>query len=864
MPLLHPIKYRSRPIAMVVFQKPESASRALLLVFALSAALPSFAAPDVKTPVVPNGRERVDALGDPLPDYALFRIGTTRLQHHGEIQAVAASADGRFLASCGRDKVVAVWDAKDGKPIHKFALPSWGPWAVAFSHDGKELAAFSKFSPRSQSSFRRWDLATGRELTKNDDVPDTSQGYMYQVALGCREDGTYLAAENAEPNISLYIPRDPKSVKIIKADASRIKSLCFTHYAKTLVSLDDEGMIRLWSTEDGSEIVTVVAPRSEEHAIKGNNAFVAVSPDAKSVAITLSGGLTTVLDLKGRELRRLPSKQQMSALAYSPNGKTLITGCNVVEMWNAADAKPISLLKEPGHPIRTLALSPDGKLAACSDNGDYVRLVEVETGKVLCRREVYCPSISFTPNSERLAAASEDSIAFWDVAAFRSSEPLRTDPALLLRCGGKVGPFAFSPDGKLLAAVEDGHRACIYDTTSQKLLTTIRPSGGKFYSVAFSPDGKILATVGEQIVVRYGGKQPNVPQSVGLWDSFTGKELSTGVALRALAHTVVFHPSGKALAAIHLPVVAGQSPIGSAIDVRSVGLLDTTQAEDRMETIRTWDIGSKQETLRFEDPVLRKQSEGVTAWIIGRSQAVAAAFSPDGSMFATPGPGGIVLYETASGQPRIRLDGHLQEITGLAFTSDGNTLVSTSADSTLLIWDVTGNRTGKKHQESSEELWSLLANADAEKAGRAIFALVDSPADSLALLKKQLKPASVTPERLQELIANLDHPRFAVREQAGIDLAALGPAAEAALKKKLDAKPSLEAAGRIEKLLTGIRSLRPSQEQLRAIRAVEVLEHNGTPEAVAFLRELAAGAEGAFLTTHAKEAIGRADRRVAK
>ena len=169
-------------------------------------------------------------------------------------------------------------------------------------------------------------------------------------------------------------------------------------------------------------------------------------------------------------------------------------------------------------------------------------------------------------------------------------------------------------------------------------------------------------------------------------------------------------------------------------------------------------------------------------------------------------------------------------------------------------------RTGKK-TAGGDEFWSLLADANAEKAGRAIFALVDSPAESLELLRKRLKAASVTPEQLQKLITDLDHPRFAMREQAGIDLAALGPAAEAALKKKLEAKPSLEAAGRIEKLLAGIRSMRPSPEQLRAIRAVEVLEHIGSPEAVAFLRELATGAEGAFLTTHAREAIARAERR---
>ena len=209
------------------------------------------------------------------------------------------------------------------------------------------------------------------------------------------------------------------------------------------------------------------------------------------------------------------------------------------------------------------------------------------------------------------------------------------------------------------------------------------------------------------------------------------------------------------------------------------------------------------------------------------------------------------------------MSGHLQAITGLAFAPDSKTLISTSWDSTLLIWDITGLRTGNKLQASSEELWGLLADASAEKAGRAIFAMVDSPAESVALLKRHLKPAFLTSERLQKLMGDLDHSRFAVRERAGIELAALGPAAKAALIKKLHGKTSLEAAGRIEKLLAGIHSMHPSLEQLRAIRSIEVLEHIGTPEAIAFLRVLAGGAEGAYQSTHAKEAVERLNRRAA-
>ena len=366
----------------------------------------------------------------------------------------------------------------------------------------------------------------------------------------------------------------------------------------------------------------------------------------------------------------------------------------------------------------------------------------------------------------------------------------------------------------------------------------------------------MLLALDAQPSFRHGGERAAVPQAVGLWDTFTGKELAIGEDLREIAHTVVFHPNGNSLAALHLPVVAKDAPHSSSKDLSTQAI----PVEDRMETIRLWNADFTRERSRFEDPVHRRNAEGASAWIIGRSQAVAAAFSPDGWLFATPGPGGIVLFETASGQPRLRLGGHLGEITALAFTPDGNTLVSTSRDSTLVIWDVTGLRTGSKLPGASDELWALLADADAERAGRAVFAMVAAPAASLAILRKRLQPVSVSQDRLQKLVADLDHPTFAIRDKAGRELATLGPLAETALTKKRQAKPSLEASRRIDELLAGIKSMRPLPDQLRTIRAVEVLDRIGSREARAFLRELAAGTDRAYLTTHASEALDRMNR----
>lgn len=88
--------------------------------------------------------------------------------------------------------------------------------------------------------------------------------------------------------------------------------------------------------------------------------------------------------------------------------------------------------------------------------------------------------------------------------------------------------------------------------------------------------------------------------------------------------------------------------------------------------------------------------------------------------------------------------------------------------------------------------------------------------------------------------------------------------AEPLLRQALTTRPALELRCRIERLLAPLeeRSLPP--ERLRACRALLVVELMGTPEAKAYLEDLARGSAGAWLTRQTRQALvrlGRAGRR---
>jgi hypothetical protein len=92
----------------------------------------------------------------------------------------------------------------------------------------------------------------------------------------------------------------------------------------------------------------------------------------------------------------------------------------------------------------------------------------------------------------------------------------------------------------------------------------------------------------------------------------------------------------------------------------------------------------------------------------------------------------------------------------------------------------------------------------------------------------------------------------------------MGEAAEAGLRKALAAGPSAEVTRRLERLLLNLRSTEPAGERLRTLRALQVVELMGTPEARQFLEALAKGEADAWLTGEARAALQRLDRRSAR
>jgi WD40 repeat protein len=789
---------------------------------------------------------RTDFLGDPLPDLALCRIGTARMKHPGWVSGMEVSSDGLMVASSSTS-AVCVWDAKTGKRVQQFDLPHWGPWALTFSPDNKELAATSHggFDIPGAAALFRWNLQSGKTLSTGNIPPATHE--VVGVALVALPGGGHYVAETKGNDIDLYTAGVASSRKILTGHQARVMCVAFSKGGDTLVSLSADGTVRFWKTKDGEPAGKLTAPAMKNHGLGGNLAAIALSPDGKTIAISLpDASIRLVVAKNGNEIRSLPFATQSEALVFSADGKFLYTCSSMIQAWDVESGKELPIVGPSRVPLRSLTISPDGRLFATADEHETIRLVETATGLTQFQGTLQCKGgIAFSPDSRFLAAAADKAICFWEIDKLRGTNKVGA-PATVLACKDKVVAFAFSPDGKRVATAEQPCACRIYDLDKRELVVNIAPPGHAVYAVAFSPNGKLLATMGLQpVMAQVAGVRRGTAQAVRIWDSWTAAEKTIGEDLRLTAHTVTFHPDSKVLAALHLPNDAVN------VQVRQGGLnfrdANEIATKDRLETIRLWDVLQAREIINCNDP-LAVAGGGM---IIGRSRTVPVAFSPEGKTVAVPASGDIIVYEAVTGLPRLRLRGHLREVCGLAFTPDGQTLVSASEDGTALIWDVTGLRTPRKLESAAEELWDMLSR-DPEIAGQAVWALVSRPTEAMKVLRERLHPVRGGDEALSKWIAELDAEKFAVRDKATRELIKLGPGARDALAAKLKEVPPLEVQRRIEKLLLDLKAVPPTNEQLQLIRAVEALDRIGTPDARRLLRELADGAEGALLTTHAR------------
>lgn len=782
---------------------------------------------------VPRADARVDRFGDPLPVGTLARLGTLRFQHRSPVQSLCYSPDGKLLASVGTDKKTArIWEVATGREVRHFDAAGA---SAAFSPDGKSLI-------------------TSGQKTCVRDVASGEVTFTFPVAcevLALSRDGVTLALA-AVDGVHLWDLATRKERRYVYGPAGL--QIAFSPDGSR-VAVGDKHDVHVYAAATGEEtaLLSDVEPSS-----------LSFSADGKTLATaTPAAGLGIADVASGRELVRLRPERFRNGLvaAFSPDGKLLaVAEDRAVTLWDVSTRRKLRPCRLLPDEFRSLAFAPDGKTLAAAGLYGRIQICEVAAGQLRMPFTQPPPAgsrVVFRADGKSLLTANgpndpfeEDEACEWDAATGKelhrldcpgAIEPLangtlvavdvpRSDARLLkVSTGEKVGELpgcragdvrAFSADGKrgAIANWETG-TVRVWDVAAGKELQSIRCGHRHLPHIALSPDGSVLAT--------YSVQPAAVPpagagEMLEAWDVASGRQSwrEPDVTVTAIA----FSPDGTQIATV------GPSP-----DLPDAG---------GIVGVRLWDAATGRHI-----PVGKQHKHPVYL----------LAFSPDGRMLLTRDDGlDLCLWEAATGQLRqvLRADG--EGVWSASFSPDGRRLATARSDRTVLVRDLTIAAARLSETAAAAE-WEALASPDGGRAYTAVHRLAGDPGQAVPLLRGRLRAAAARdPERLAKLIAGLDSDRYDARQEAQKALAELGDTAVPALRAALRAKPSVEAARRIQEILDGIGGW--SADQLQAWRAVEVLERIDTAEARQVLQEVADSQAGPRLV----EGAGNSLRRLAR
>jgi RNA polymerase sigma factor (sigma-70 family) len=798
--------------------------------------------PPSEAPAAPAKEEET------LPAGALLRAGMDRFRHGSAIMSLSLSADGKVLATAGWDAAVRLWDLATGKELLTIPHGRAKVLAVALAPNGKIVAS----ADTNSGLVRLWDTATGKEL-RACAVPDISV-----TALAFAPDGKTLASAGSDGMVRLWETATGQELQQLRAGNAAATGVAFSPDGKLVAGA--AGTVHVWEAAGGKEVATpdadsataiVFAPDGKQLAIGGTDKMIRLwniadkkevrrfeghegritslsfASDGKTLASTtgfpLADRSVRLWDVNtGKELRRLRSEYHGS-IAFTPDGKTLVVvpGDATIHLFDPDTGQ--ELPASAGRMVRAMcmACSPDGKLLVVG--GLHLLLLDATTGREV--RQLGAPSlgvygVAFSPDGKLLAGGCRDaSVRLWDVSSGKEVRAMNAH-AGEVPAKAWITCVAFSPDGTQVAEAARSGTVTLWETATGKEIRHFEAHAGVAWSVAFSPDGQRLVTGGQDRVV-------------GLWDAATGSELFKMTEHQGEVEGVAWSPDGRSVA--------------------SAG---------RDGKVRLWNAAKGQLLFTLDEQ---------PNWAVRQNHhrdGKTVAFSPDGRLLACGSWQTTHLWEVATGKERRRFVGHRGEVAALAFAPDGRTLVTGSFDGSAIFWDVTGRRdkgrwtTVELKPAELETEWVALRGEDGGKAHQAVWALAAAPKQALPLLKGQLKPApAVDEKRLARLIAQLDDDDFEVREKATAELIKIGAAAEPALRKVLEGKVTVEVRQRAQMVLDSLAKVESNPDEIATLRALEVLEQLGTPEARAWLQELAKGASGARLTQEAKAVLRRLEKR---
>jgi len=234
--------------------------------------------------------------------------------HQNSVNSLSFSPDETLLATGSTDGTVRLWSFPQGQCLHVLAKQSTA-W---FAPDGKRLASIS-----AKGRIVLWDAKTGEEIST---LPAVDKRV---IALAFTPDATALLVGGTGPIHRINLAEGKKEAELT-GHKIVVTCLRLTPDGKMLASTGADGMLRLWSTKDWSEV--------------------------RKIELRASGVLQ---------------------IAIAPKGDVVSVGADhLIQSFRVKDGKFLGKIDVPVKGVYGLAISPDGRYLANAAADGKVRVWE--------------------------------------------------------------------------------------------------------------------------------------------------------------------------------------------------------------------------------------------------------------------------------------------------------------------------------------------------------------------------------------------------------------------------------------------------------------------------------------------------------
>ena len=228
------------------------------------------------------------------------------------------------------------------------------------------------------------------------------------------------------------------------------------------------------------------------------------------------------------------TRDYVRSVAISPDGKLVASGFlyEGIKVWEVDSGLPLRALRSHTASVNSISFSPDSQWLASGSRDRTIKLWDVYTGQVIRTLDGHdgeVLGVAFSPDGVWLASGSTDStVRLWRAITGREVQPF-------IGHERPVTSTVFSPDGQYIASGSLDRTIKLWEVHTGREVKTFEGHTEGVASLAYSPDGRFLASGGEDKMVR-------------IWDVATAHEIRTLTGHINDVTSVAFSPNGELVA----------------------------------------------------------------------------------------------------------------------------------------------------------------------------------------------------------------------------------------------------------------------------------------------------------------------------